>query len=215
MAKVKLTKTELKKQRDALKQYTRFLPTLQLKKQQLQLEMRLCLERIEENEKQEEASKQALASWSALFGDTAVTDRVSAVLKVKEIRTSEMNIAGVEVPVYEGVDFQTVPYDFFVEEPYLDDAVEAIRKIVEIQSQREIIRRQYACIAQELRASRSGYLKSECRVTTQRVNLFEKVKIPETKEIIRLINIAIGDADTSAVVRSKIAKKKLQEEPAA
>lgn len=203
MAKVKLTKTELKKQRDALKQYTRFLPTLQLKKQQLQLEMRLCLERIEENEKQEEASKQALASWSALFGDNAVTDRVAAVLKVKQIRTSEMNIAGVEVPVYEGVDFQTIPYDFFVEEPYLDDAVEAIRKIVEIQSQREIIRRQYACIAQEL------------RVTTQRVNLFEKVKIPETKEIIRLINIAIGDADTSAVVRSKIAKKKLQEEPAA
>ena len=203
MAKVKLTKTELKKQRDALKQYTRFLPTLQLKKQQLQLEMRLCLERIEEHEKQEEASKQALASWSALFGDNAVTDRVAAVLKVKQIRTSEMNIAGVEVPVYEGVDFQTIPYDFFVEEPYLDDAVEAIRKIVEIQSQREIIRRQYACIAQEL------------RVTTQRVNLFEKVKIPETKEIIRLINIAIGDADTSAVVRSKIAKKKLQEEPAA
>ena len=203
MAKVKLTKTELKKQRDALKQYTRFLPTLQLKKQQLQLEMRLCLERIEENEKQEEASKQALASWSALFGDNAVTDRVAAVLKVIQIRTSEMNIAGVEVPVYEGVDFQTIPYDFFVEEPYLDDAVEAIRKIVEIQSQREIIRRQYACIAQEL------------RVTTQRVNLFEKVKIPETKEIIRLINIAIGDADTSAVVRSKIAKKKLQEEPAA
>ena len=203
MAKVKLTKTELKKQRDALKQYTRFLPTLQLKKQQLQLEMRLCLERIEENEKLEEASKQALASWSALFGDENVTARAAAVLKVKQIRTAEMNIAGVEVPVSEGVDFECVPYDLFVEEPYLDDAVEAIRKIVEIQSQREIIRRQYACIAREL------------RITTQRVNLFEKVKIPETKEIIRLINIAIGDADTSAVVRSKIAKKKLQEEPAA
>jgi V/A-type H+-transporting ATPase subunit D len=101
------------------------------------------------------------------------------------------------------VDFECVPYDLFVEEPYLDDAVEAIRKIVEIQSQREIIRRQYACIAREL------------RITTQLVNLFEKMKIPETKEIIRLINIAIGDADTSAVVRSKIAKKKLQEEPAA
>ena len=95
MAKVKLTKTELKKQRDALKQYTRFLPTLQLKKQQLQLEMRLCLERIGENEKQEEASKQALASWSALFGDENVTARAAAVLKVKQIRTAEMNIAGV------------------------------------------------------------------------------------------------------------------------
>ncbi|MBR2425275.1 MAG: V-type ATP synthase subunit D [Lentisphaeria bacterium] len=203
MAKVKLTKTELKKQRDALKQYTRFLPTLQLKKQHLQLEMRLCLERIAENEKQEEAAKQAFASWSALFGDSMVTDKIAAVLKVKQIRTAEMNIAGVQVPVYEGVDFQIAPYDLFVEDPYLDDAVDAICKIVEIQSQREIIRRQYDCIAKEL------------RVTTQRVNLFEKVKIPETKEIIRLINIAIGDADTSAVVRSKIAKKKLQEEPAA
>lgn len=203
MAKVKLTKTELKKQRDALKQYTRFLPTLQLKKQQLQLEMRLCLERIAGNEKQEEAAKQAFASWSALFGDSMVTDKIAAVLKVKQIRTAEMNIAGVQVPVYEGVDFQIAPYDLFVEDPYLDDAVDAICKIVKIQSQREIIRRQYDCIAKEL------------RVTTQRVNLFEKVKIPETKEIIRLINIAIGDADTSAVVRSKIAKKKLQEEPAA
>jgi V/A-type H+-transporting ATPase subunit D len=203
MAKVKLTKTELKKQRDALKQYTRFLPTLQLKKQQLQLEMRLCLERIAENEKQEEAAKQAFASWSALFGDSMVTDKIAAVLKVKQIRTAEMNIAGVQVPVYEGVDFQIAPYDLFVEDPYLDDAVDAICKIVEIQSQREIIRRQYDCIAKAL------------RVTTQRVNLFENVKIPETKEIIRLINIAIGDADTSAVVRSKIAKKKLQEEPAA
>ena len=36
MAKVKLTKTELKAQSDALKRFQRFLPMLQLKKQQLQ-----------------------------------------------------------------------------------------------------------------------------------------------------------------------------------
>ena len=40
MPKVKLTKTALKQERDSLKQFQRFLPTLQLKKQQLQLEMR-------------------------------------------------------------------------------------------------------------------------------------------------------------------------------
>lgn len=203
MAKVKLTKTELKRQRDALKQYTRFLPTLQLKKQQLQLEMRLCLERIEENEVREAQSKKELADWTAIFGDPESAEKIASVLRVNSICTSEMNIAGVQVPVYQGVDFMQAPYDLFVEDPWLDDAVGAVRKIVELQSEREIIRRQYDCIAQEL------------RVTTQRVNLFEKVKIPETKEIIRLINIAIGDADTSAVVRSKIAKKKLQEEPAA
>ena len=39
MAKVKLTKTELKAQTDALKRFLRFLPMLQLKKQQLQGEI--------------------------------------------------------------------------------------------------------------------------------------------------------------------------------
>ena len=40
MAKIKLTKNELKIQRDALKRFERYLPTLQLKKQQLQMEVR-------------------------------------------------------------------------------------------------------------------------------------------------------------------------------
>ena len=49
------------------------------------------------------------------------------------------------------------------------------------------------------------------RSTAQRVNLFEKVKIPEARENIRVIGIYLGDQQTSAVVRGKIAKKKLQE----
>ena len=75
----------------------------------------------------------------------------------------------------------------------------AVKKIVELRIEREIIRRQFALIQQEL------------RVTTQRVNLFEKVKIPECRENIRTIQIYLGDMDTSSVARSKIAKKKLQE----
>ena len=84
MAKIKLTKTELKNQRDALKQYTRFLPTLQLKKQQLQLEMRLCLERIAENEKRETASREQLHSWLALFGDPQTAEPIEYYAKMPE-----------------------------------------------------------------------------------------------------------------------------------
>ena len=40
MAAVKLTKNEQKKQKDQLKQFQRYLPTLQLKKQQLQMVIR-------------------------------------------------------------------------------------------------------------------------------------------------------------------------------
>jgi len=54
-------------------------------------------------------------------------------------------------------------------------------------------------------------LRQELRVTTQRVNLFEKVKIPAAEENIRLIKIYIGDQMANAVGRSKIAKRKIEE----
>ena len=199
MAKVKLTKTALKQQRDDLKQFQRFLPTLQLKKQQLQVEMRLCLDRIEKNEIREEEMKQSLHSWISLFGGEEESLRAAELVKVKKINTSELNIAGVDVPGFESVDFENVTYDLFKEELWVDDAVSVLRRIVELRIERRVIRKQYDLIRNEL------------RITTQRVNLFEKVKIPECKENIRKIGIYLGDMDTSAVARSKIAKKKLQE----
>ena len=54
-------------------------------------------------------------------------------------------------------------------------------------------------------------LGKELRTTSQRVNLFEKVKIPEAKENIRIIGVYLGDQQTAAVVRGKISKKKLVE----
>ena len=199
MAKVKLTKTALKKERDSLKQFQRFLPTLQLKKQQLQVEMRECLNRIEFNERRERESKASLSSWLALFGAGQDAFRAADLVKVDRVKTDVMNIAGVEVPHFQRVVFADIEYDLFSEDPWIDDAVAALRKIIELRMEREVIRKQYELIQTEL------------RVTTQRVNLFEKVKIPECKENIRRIGIYLGDMDTSAVVRSKIAKNKLQE----
>jgi len=54
-------------------------------------------------------------------------------------------------------------------------------------------------------------LRQELRITTQRVNLFEKIKIPEAGEAIRVIKIYLGDQMTNAVGRSKIAKRKIEE----
>ena len=195
MAKIKFTKTELKRQRDQLKQFTRFLPTLQLKKQQLQLEIRLCAERIAANERKEKEAVARLAEWTMLFGDADAAAVIAAKLRIRKVNREYENIAGVNVPVYHSTDFELEPYDLFSADPWIDDGIEAVKAIV-------IIREQNRLIVQEL------------RVTTQRVNLFEKVKIPEAKENIRLIQISISDNDIAAVARSKIAKKKLQE-PAA
>ena len=115
MAKIKFTKTELKRQRDQLKQFTRFLPTLQLKKQQLQLEIRLCAERIAANERKEQEAVARLAEWTMLFGDAGAASLIAEKLRIRKVNREYENIAGVNVPVYHSTDFELDPYDLFEE----------------------------------------------------------------------------------------------------
>jgi len=199
MPKIKLTKSELKTQRDSLKQFTRFLPTLQLKKQQLQLETRNSLEKIEKNKQRENDFKINIKSWISMFGDDHELERILKYIEVKEIESQIHNIAGVELPIYVKTHFNIESYDLFNESPWVDDAIQALCDLVEIRAERDILKEQYIRISKEL------------RTTTQRVNLFEKVKIPECNDNIKIIQIYLGDQLTSAVGRSKIAKKKLAE----
>ena len=184
MGKIKFTKTELKKQQDAKKQFERFLPTLQLKKQQLQMEVRHSMGLLEENARK-------LAEF-----EERDAEFVSSLVEVENIRRGELNIAGTGVPTLEGVDFKPVEIDLLTTDWYVDDAVEALRTAIVLRETRRVLE------------ERCELLNAELRSTSQRVNLFEKVKIPECKENIRRIGIMLGDANTSAVARCKIAKKK-------
>ncbi len=199
MPKIKLTKSELKQQRDALKQFQHFLPTLQLKKQQLQLEIRNCEAKMEEIIRQEKAFEDGLDSWAALFSSPEIHAKAAEILSISEVVTSRQNIAGLDVPVLDRVEFDEAAYDLFGTPPSLDDALEAVRNSIRMRIEKMIVMKQVELIAHEL------------RITSQRVNLFEKVKIPEAKENIRMIQIYLGDEDTASVGRSKMAKRKMTE----
>lgn len=199
MAKIKLTKSELKTQRDALKQFERFLPTLQLKKQQLQLETRLSQQRVDKNTARENETKEEISSWVSMFGDNIDTKKLIDFISIKHIDYTFTNIAGVKIPIYSKTDFDIKCYNLFEESPWIDDAIQIICEILEIRIERDILKEQFVRLHKEL------------QTTTQRVNLFEKVKIPQCKENIRKIQIYLGDEQTAAVCRSKIAKKKLSE----
>lgn len=199
MAKLKLTKTELKTQHDALKQYRRFLPTLQLKKQQLQLELRKSRALVDANREAYEKLRGRLDTFVALYAGEGAAEFVKRNLRVVEVVRSEANIAGVTVPVFDHVKFETQPYDLFAAEFWLDGGLAAVRDLIELLEAGKVLEEQYRRLEKEL------------RTTTQRVNLFEKVKIPECLANIRKIQIYMGDESTAAVVRSKIAKRKMQE----
>ena len=195
MAKIKLTKNELKSQRDALKRFRRYLPTLLLKKQQLQLEIRQVREAASLVERDRQNYAENVHQWCRLFDD-ALAAELTAMVTVEEWRTSVRNIAGIDTPVFEFVRFSDETYDLFATPAYYDDALNAVRKMVEYELRARTLHEQLSLIEQEL------------RVVTQRVNLFEKVKIPEARENIRRIQIYLGDQQTNAVGRAKIAKGK-------
>ena len=193
MAKIKLTKNELKTQRDALKRFQRYLPTLQLKKQQLQMEMRKLDLEISKKRHEEEAARSSLSSWIRLYSEPI---DLSEYVSIQRLKTSRGNIAGVNIPILDDLEFHEEIPDLIETDAWMDRGIDTLKQLMRLRVERQVMEEQHRLLNEEL------------RTTTQRVNLFEKVKIPEAKENIRVIRIFMGDQQTASVARSKIAKGK-------
>ncbi|MDD5706476.1 MAG: V-type ATP synthase subunit D [Kiritimatiellae bacterium] len=193
MPKLKYTKTELKAQNDALKRYRRFLPMLQLKKQQLQIEIAAITAHIEEVQVRMAAQRRTIQPWVALFSDESLPDTITVLERVV---TDEGNIAGVSIPLYRGIETRRAPLDLYETPAWHDEAQAATEALLALRAEESVLTRQRALVTAEL------------LTTSQRVNLFEKVKIPECRENIRVIRIHLGDEQTAGVARGKIAKRR-------
>ena len=193
MPPFKKTKIELKTQRDALGRFERFLPMLQLKKQQLQAEMQVIQQAMDQVRAEDDALRAAARSWTALFPEGA--EALKTLVTTDKIDIGDANIAGVTIPVFGSIAFRPSELDLFDTPPWLDDARELVKKLAENRVRRRVLERQHELLGDEL------------RTTSQRVNLFEKVKIPECREKIRVIKIFLGDLMTAEVSRGKAAKK--------
>lgn len=200
MAKVKYTKNELKARRDALKRFQLYLPTLQLKQQLLQTELRQLEARIRAKDDDVRELQDELEVWQRLFAEPIEYDRY---LRLDAVRESVGNIAGVAIPVLEELVFARSTPDLFASPAWLDDGLRILEQMIRLRVGSHFLRRQHRLIAEELSK------------TTQRINLFEKVKIPECREHIRAIRIFLGDQQTASVARAKIAKGKTAAEETA
>ena len=199
---IKLTKNELKKQKDNLKQFQRYLPTLQLKKQQLQSVIMGIRQELERKEAERIQMIGDLDDWIAVFAENEIfedTKKLDQLVQPDKVIVKDENIAGVTIPAFEELTFKDINYDVEEYPLWVDTAVFKLREIARLDAIVSTLRKQ------------TELLERELRTTSQRVNLFEKVKIPEAKENIRVIQVYLGDQQTAAVVRGKISKKKLVE----
>lgn len=194
MAKIKLTKNELKKQKDNLKRFNRYLPTLILKKQQLQMEIQKVEHAHHEKENELNRIRESVSHWVDVLGENV---SIKEYVKIASVNIEQGNVAGIDIPIFLSVEFEEVKYDLFIMPLWVDRAVIELMKIYELIAEMKVLEEQ-----KEL-------LREELRVTSQRVNLFEKVKIPEARHNIRVIQIFLGDQQTAAVVRGKISKNKI------
>jgi V/A-type H+-transporting ATPase subunit D len=193
--KPKFNKTALKGQRDALAKYQKFLPILLLKKMQLQLVIRQLEPVLEAKRRELEETLSSVRPWAKLLSEPSV--EIEDYLLIDQVRTKKDNIAGVEVPEFDEVVYKDFLYSLFATPVWLDRAVAVLRRLMAVREELKVL------------LTKEALLKEELRTTTQRVNLFEKKLIPELRENIRKIKIFLGDEETAAVGRAKLAKGKL------
>ncbi len=198
MAKIKLTKGELKKQRDSLKQFQRYLPTLLLKKQQLQMKILEVRRLMTQQQSICTRLEEQFAIWIGLLADPKLpaVDFKSWVIPTS-IETDTVNIAGATLPILKEVHFGQVEYDYYTTPFWLDLAVKELREYFKVIAHIYVLKQQLV------------FLDKELRITTQRVNLFEKIMIPESQDNIRKIRIYLGDQMANAVGICKVAKAKI------
>lgn len=201
MAELRLNKTELKNQKTLLDQLSKYLPTLQLKKQQLQVEVNNMRSNVELLRDQIENIISVLKEYSFLFSEFLPQELLSLV-EVANVISGRENIAGVEVPQFEDIVFKEVKWSYFTTPVWIDRAVIDLKSLVTLRERYKIA------------ADRLALLEEELRQTNIKVNLFEKRMIPQCRENIKKIRIFLGDQEIAAICNAKIAKDKLKKKDA-
>jgi V/A-type H+-transporting ATPase subunit D len=198
MAEIKLTKNELRSQQNRLNQLEKYLPTLQLKKAMLQAEVSEARVEIAKCEEEYDRQHQQVELYSPLLAEKITIDLTDSVKIVKVDRRYE-NIAGVEVPYFEGIEFADFSYNLFETPPWIDPVVKGLRGLAEANVRIKIAREKKTALEKELRE------------VSIRVNLFEKILIPRARNNIKKIKVFLGDQQLAAVSRAKVAKVKIEQ----
>jgi len=192
----KLNKSELTRLKINFKIYAQFLPVLKLKQEQLQIEQ-IRIKRVMLGiEKEYILMKENIFSNTSIFFDETNPYDIENLIKPISIDIYKKSVAGVNIPILREIINNKSDIDVFMAPPWLLFILPQLRILVKKDIEIKIITKQYDLITKELKKS------------TQKVNLFEKILIPETNEAIKRIKIFLGDEEVAAVGRAKIAKNK-------
>jgi|TARA_R110001583_G_scaffold87903_1_gene228634 V/A-type H+-transporting ATPase subunit D len=194
VARLSLNKTALHREQSRLRQFQRLLLSLDLKRRQLIAERRRARETVQASEAELDALVARVRERLPMAGDDTL--KIENLAQVTAVRLREHNLLGVHLPMLEGIDIDLADYPALTTPHWLDRYREVLRDALAL------------TVRLQVEWERLHRLERAVRRVTQRVNLFDKVLIPRTREHIRRIRIHLADGERSAVVRAKLAKRK-------
>jgi V/A-type H+/Na+-transporting ATPase subunit D len=198
---VALSKSSLQQQRDKLRLFERFLPSLELKRQQLTAEYKKAVQALAEAEQGVDTANRPLTALLPVLGSAPM--KLSGLVRVRHVDVVEENILGLRLPTLRAVKFDEAEYSMLSTPFWLDDLVVCLKDVATYRLRLRVFR------------ERVGRMQGAVRRVSQRVNLFEKVLIPNARRDISRIRVFLSDVERAAVVTSKIAKAKRSRERAA
>jgi len=194
MGKLAFNKSTLNHENQRLKSFRQFVPALDLKRKQIlaaRMRARRELEQLKQNEQQIDLS---VAEQLPMLAQTSLD--LNSLIRVRRIEQRLENLVGIELPRVESIELDRAEYSRLALPQWVDRAMDLLEQMLELK------------IRQQVEQIRLERLNAALQKTTQRLNLFDKVLIPQTESNIRRIRIALSDAERAGVVRAKIAKGK-------
>jgi V/A-type H+-transporting ATPase subunit D len=122
--------------------------------------------------------------------------KLSGLVRIRRVDIAEEDVLGVRLPALRGFEFDIVDYSLLATPFWIDELVTCVKEVATFRIRLNVYR------------ERAARMQAAVRHITQRVNLFDKVLIPEAKRNIARIEIFLSDLGRAAVVTSKIAKAK-------
>jgi V/A-type H+-transporting ATPase subunit D len=195
MSKLALNKTSMNQQKRQLATYQRFLPALEMKREQLMQEKKKAERQVWEKEQHIEELSHFIGDRLPMLGAENVV--IEDLVTLGKVHVREENLLGLKLPVLDGVDVDVVPYSYLARPHWVDNFVLSFQQLLQEKVGLSVLQRRLTLLQRAL------------RTTTQRVNLFSSVLIPGAQKNIKRIRLFLDDQERAGVVRSKLAKQKL------
>lgn len=190
--KYQFNKTALQRLNKELKIREKALPTLKAKETALRLEVKKARDVLNDAKAAFETHKSKIEQFKTLWGEFP-----DDLLLVDDVLLHFRKIAGVKIPLLDDVKFSFSTDSLFGFPAWVATGVELLKESSRLEIE--------ITIAEQT----LSVLEYARKKTTQKVNLYEKVQIPEYNEAIRKIKRFLEDQVNLEKASQKILKNKL------